>query len=325
MGPTNPLKALIRNGFRRNKRDSSPRLIVSALKNGYRFLTLLSHAAAGGPASKEHTSLVSFLRENQARVQSVLARRDKEAEDRKASSTGQPPRDAGHVPLLVRVSDHPIVYKPGRPPRPLESFKSGVRKPPTLSSANNMIPFLRYGPSAPQSRYLERVIRQKGKRRFARVNRMLEMQEGLWEAKVEDEWENILRRQRSAEVYEKGKKKGGLEEVEFVEGFEKDVSFHATHKEACNWMIESLNGEWDDLVARGKAMWEMVLAEKELAEKEDRERRKITGEEGGPRVWGRQVWEKKKPRLRGKAEGKGKEKKVEEAREDMKVGETEGE
>lgn len=35
-GPVHPIKHLIRKSFRRNKNDTSPRLVISALRNGYK-------------------------------------------------------------------------------------------------------------------------------------------------------------------------------------------------------------------------------------------------------------------------------------------------
>jgi hypothetical protein len=35
-GPVHPLKHLVRKGFRRNKNDTSSRLVISALRNGYK-------------------------------------------------------------------------------------------------------------------------------------------------------------------------------------------------------------------------------------------------------------------------------------------------
>ena len=49
---TNPIPPLINNAFRRNRGDVSPRLVISALKNGYRFLDLLTKLPPTKPGEK---------------------------------------------------------------------------------------------------------------------------------------------------------------------------------------------------------------------------------------------------------------------------------
>ncbi|EJT73790.1 hypothetical protein GGTG_07646 [Gaeumannomyces tritici R3-111a-1] len=58
-GTVNPIKHLIRKGFRRNKSYISPRLVTSSLSNGYKFLDLLS--AAREPDSPAHKTVLDFL------------------------------------------------------------------------------------------------------------------------------------------------------------------------------------------------------------------------------------------------------------------------
>ncbi|KAL2255502.1 hypothetical protein VTK26DRAFT_3225 [Humicola hyalothermophila] len=147
----------------------------------------------------------------------------------------------------------------------------------------------------------------------------MEMQdEDMWAAKQEDTWEKLVRRQRAVELARPGltaeERKKLLREWEAEEGagagFTAETSYAATLGEACDWLSQALNREWEDWVARGEAMWEMVLAEKKLAEEEDRERM-ARGEKVEPRVWSRHVWESRKPRLSKKGGKKSVEKKAE--------------
>ncbi|KAL2174607.1 uncharacterized protein P884DRAFT_249769 [Thermothelomyces heterothallicus CBS 202.75] len=253
LGPANPIRTLIRNGFRRNKRDTSPRLVVSALKNGYRFLALLSRAADA--STPEHASVLAFLRENEARVLAVKAKAADEAAKR--ISTAPIP---GRTPIITKVSaeGEPPVYVPTGPPRPLSSFKSGVRKPPTLAAAT-AVPFLRL--KKPQPRFLERVIRQKVERRAKKAIKIMEMQnEGMIDASDEDEWERLVAKM----LAENGQQPGGA--------YKEEKTYRDSLSEAVTLTLESLNRDREDSVARAKALWQIVLAEQEMALKEEKER-----------------------------------------------------
>ncbi|KAK4097346.1 hypothetical protein N658DRAFT_548757 [Parathielavia hyrcaniae] len=281
LGPANPIQTLIRNAFRRNKLDTSPRLVVSALKNGYRFLTLLSRAADA--STPERASVLTFLRENQARVVAVKARR--EAENAARISTAP---IEGRTPLITRISaaGEPPVYAPTGPPRPLSSFRSGVRKPPTLNATAG-VPFLTL--KKPQPRFLERVVRQRSRRRTERILKIMEMVvEGMGEAEAEDRWERMVGKM----LAEKRRAEGG--EGLRTKGVVVDQgSYKQSLQEAVSYSIDVTERERNDLVARGRAMWQIVLAEQEMALQEERERLAREGREGEEpqlRVWKRPVY-----------------------------------
>ncbi len=271
LGPSHPIPTLIRNAFRRNKRDLSPRLVISALKAGYGFLTLLSHAT--DRTTPEHASVLTFLYQNQYRV---LALKAKTATQQAARVSTAPNPD--RIPLLTRTSPDgaPPIYEPTGPPRPLESFKSGVRKPPTLSATGG-VAFLRF--NKPQPRFLERVVRQKSLRRAGRIAKMMELgEEGMEDARAEDEWERLVAGLLARE--HQGQTPPGGEEV----------TYRKSLKEAIGYLHDVTEKERLDLVARGQAMWKMVLAERELALKEEKERLVKEGrpdEEPQLRVWRR--------------------------------------
>ncbi|KAK3291341.1 uncharacterized protein B0H64DRAFT_446570 [Chaetomium fimeti] len=283
LGPANPIQTLIRNAFHRNKRDTSPRLVVSALKNGYRYLTLLSRAADA--TSPEHASALTFLRENQARVVDVKAK----AADAAAKRISTAPI-ADRTPLLKRVSadGEPPVYEPAAPPRPLEAFKTGVRKPPTLAAASG-VPFLRFW--KPQPRFLERVVRQKSQRRAKRIARILEMQGGEEMDSVveEDQWEMLVAKMLAEE---KGVKSGDA-------GPTREATYKQTLCDAVSYLADIAEKERVDLMARGEAMWKIVLTEQEMALQEEKDRlarEGMEGEEPQLRVWKRPV-HKRVPRV----------------------------
>ncbi|KAL2021670.1 hypothetical protein VTK56DRAFT_6762 [Thermocarpiscus australiensis] len=307
LGATNPIKTLIRNGFRRNKRDTSPRLIVSALKNGYRFLALLSRAA--DPATAEHASVLSFLRENQARL---LRLRERAAAQAAARVSTAPIPD--RVRVLTRVSapgEHPPVYVPTGPPRPLSTQRNGIRKPPTLDECFG-VPFLRF--KKPQPRFLERIIRQKSRRRAKRVDKLLAMQnEYMDDADLEDEWEGIVRQMLEKQERESARARARAREERGGKGWDdglteppqtqtqkqKELSYRQTLWDAVVYLSKIVNDEREDQVARGKAMWQIVLAEQEMALKEEKERlirEGRGGEEPKLRIWKKPIWARRRRR-----------------------------
>ncbi|KAH6843226.1 hypothetical protein B0I37DRAFT_384007 [Chaetomium sp. MPI-CAGE-AT-0009] len=281
LGPKNPIQTLVRNAFHRNKRDTSQRLVVSALKNGYRYLTLLSRAA--DTTSPEHASALTFLRENQARVLDVKAKAAEAAAKRVSTAPIE-----GRTPLLKRVSadGEAPVYEPAGPPRPLEAFKTGVRKPPTLAATSG-VPFLRFW--KPQPRFLERVVRQKSQRRAKRVTRMLEMQGGeeMESAVEEDQWERLVAKMLAEQD-------GGRAAVPT-----REKTYKQTLCDAISYLSEVVERERVDLVARGEAMWKIVLTEQDMALQEEKDRLVREGREGEEpqvRVWKRPV-HKRVPRV----------------------------
>jgi hypothetical protein len=296
LGPSNPIPTLIRNGFRRNKRDTSARLVVSALKNGYRYLTLLSRAA--DPSTPEHASVLTFLRENETRVLALKAKAAAQAAKRISTAPIE-----GRTPLITKISaaGEPPVYAPTGPPRPLSSFPSGVRKPPTLNDTTG-VPFLRM--KKPQPRFLERILRQKSRRRAKRIANILEMEDsGMAEADAEDQWDALM------EGMGVGKGEGGGAERAGV----KERTYRETMWDAVVYVSDLTNAERLDMVARGQAMWKMVLAEQELALQEEKERLVREGREGEepkPREWKRPVYK------RGRDEKSRKEKVVGKSAED---------
>ncbi|SPQ23296.1 9e1eeeb2-3220-4dbe-ae26-aaa8e14f70d9 [Thermothielavioides terrestris] len=287
LGPSNPIKNLIRNAFRRNKRDTSPRLVVSALKNGYRFLSLLSRAA--DPASAEHASVLAFLRENESRILEVRAKKAAEAAAR--ISTAPIP---GRTPLIKKISaeGEPPVYAPAGPPRPLSSFPSGVRKPPTLGAVGG-VPFLRL--KKPQPRFLERVIRQTAQRREKKIIQLLDFQtEGLDDVALEDQWEWLVGRMLADKAKEEGKTPPPVP---------REPTYRQTLHGVTVQMSKEINEQRLDLLAKSHAMWQIVLNEQALALQEEKERLAREGKdpsEAKLRDWRRPIWDRPKRKLKAK-------------------------
>lgn len=259
-GWINPIRFLIRAGFRRNKNDTSPRLVTAALQSGYRFLTLLTRARdASGP---QHSEIVAFLRERQSKFPPPPApgAPDPEDEDKK--------RRAAAVPLLTRVSapGEKPVYKSTVRPRPLGELSGGVRKVPVMDQTSAGHSFLRVG--KPESHFLGSFLQRKAIARQRRITLMRELQdEYLTQAFDEDRWEDELVRLARAEG------------ARGLEGYGSEGGRADTYAQAVYVGIrdhgEGLNREVEDMFARARAMLDIVEEEKKLAEAEAKDRKRL--------------------------------------------------
>lgn len=265
LGPENPIKTLIRNGFRRNRKETSPRLVSAALKNGYRYIDLLSRAASDA-ASPERASVLQFLKENRDRV---LWLKLKTAAKKAAEPNSAPV--PGAVPVLTKISDpgdwQNPVYIPTKPVRPLSEIPGGIRKPPRLDAAGS-VPFLRLG--KPQGRHISRILWQKNTKRQARTNAIADMQtDEMEEAKIEDSWERLIAQQLADEGLWEPTHKVQLERGLQTHG---ELTFSATMYQGIMSLSGVLERERLDMIARAKAMLEIEQREQKLADQEDRER-----------------------------------------------------
>ncbi|KAK7747498.1 hypothetical protein SLS53_001753 [Cytospora paraplurivora] len=259
--------------------DTSPRLVTSALKSGYRFLTLLT--SAHDPSSAQHASVVSFLRDRQSRFPPPDQPKRVEPQTKSVR--------LAEVPLLTKVSgpNEKPIYKSTIRPLPLSQLSGGTRKIPVLEEANGGIPFLRIG--KPQSHYLGSYIHRKSARRQQQIALMQELhEEARVDAQQEDVWEEELMRLATEEgVTLEGY--GGLREKYNGGPYEQAV------KIGIKYVSQRLTEELEDMQARAVAMLDIVDEEKRLAEAEDKERKRM-------KRWERNVRRRKKPRGRKKDE-----------------------
>ena len=291
LSPTNPIKALIRSSFRRNRNDVSPRLVVSALQNGYRFLAML-HAASqaqkhattptntdtDGPvneaaaAAAAHSEILVFLRKNQ---DSVLALRERRRAASASASASASEKRGPPIPLLTRVregDEHTMpVYVPTNRPLPLSEIKGGVRFVPTMDECGG-VPFLRLRKPAPPA--LAKWLGLKYIRRKNMFDAYMAMvEDGLSAARLEDEWERLVGELARVKATPNG---GGA--------LEKDgTTYERGVDDAMKSVMRKLNLEGNDMIARGRAMWDLVEAERELAKKEqlaERRRRSAVAVDG---------------------------------------------
>jgi hypothetical protein len=98
-----------------------------------------------------------------------------------------------------------------------------------------------------------------------------DFQEGgdlLEEARWEDVWEEAVRRTMEEEGVT------GSEQRSSVDSEQVERSFVYTARGAEKALSKSLYEERQRTIARGKAMWDIVVQERELAEKEETQRQK---------------------------------------------------
>ncbi|KAK3342584.1 hypothetical protein B0H65DRAFT_575936 [Neurospora tetraspora] len=276
----NPIRALIRNGFRRNSSETSLRLVNSALNKGYRFLELLT--LARDESSPAHADVLRFLRENNERVLAIREKKRQEAEKFKKFA---PNPDA--VPLLTKIPSPdgkgPPTFVPTVRPLPLEKLSGGVRKLPTLDELGGH-PFLRL--RKPQSEYLGRVLRQKFQRRQRRAEKYHELvSEELADAEQEDAWDDMVEEMLQGEPqpweepgYYTTDGAGRQRWTQSKQSAKRARASYGSYAHAVKLAMADIElnqkREWDEMIARGKALWKLVLEERALAEKEKKRRKK---------------------------------------------------
>lgn len=272
-GWINPIRFLIRAGFRRNKADTSPRLVTSALQSGYRFLTLLT--SAHDASSPQHSEIVAFLRERQSKFPPPPPAGTKVDGEEKNKNNGARRRAAEAVPLLTLVSapGEKPVYKSTVRPRPLSELSGGVRKVPVLEQASAGHSFLRIG--KPQSHFLGSFLHRKTDARQRRITLAKELQdEYLTQARDEERWEAELVRLARAE----GRRLVGYgAEDGWADSYERTVVLGS------EYVAEGLTRELEDTFARARAMLDIVEAERELAEAEAKDRKRMKKRERATR------------------------------------------
>lgn len=273
-GWINPIRFLIREGFRRNKNDTSPRLVTSALQNGYRFLTLLTRAHDA--SAPEHSEIVAFLRERQSRFPPPPPGAPEEGNNDKNNKETEARRRAPAVPLLTRVSapGEKPVYKSTVRPRPLHELSGGVRKVPVLEQASAGHTFLRIG--KPESRFLGSFLHRRGDARQRRIKLIQELQdEHMTRAGDEERWEAELVRLAHAEGQPPPLGYG-------AEGGLARLYSSAVHM-GIRYAGEWLTREMEDMFARARAMADIVEEERKLAEAEAKDRKRLRKRERATR------------------------------------------
>jgi len=244
-GPIHPLKHLVRKQFRRNTWEHSPKIVVAALKTGYKAEKLLRTAGDGETAPRNQIYELLRARKSIAAASALVP---------------QPSKPKIRYPEAI----------PGAPklletrPLPLKKL-SGLRHVPIFAKAM-VSSFLRI--QKPQSPYLSRVLRDKitTKQKRMDARERIELLEEI--AIAENTWEDIVEDQLEKEglsVDEWNNKQSGLGWG--VGEWEKDLQF------ADAFVVDLLTKESRRVVELSKIQLELVDKEKDLWRQERGQRR----------------------------------------------------
>ncbi|KAJ6017627.1 hypothetical protein N7451_001006 [Penicillium sp. IBT 35674x] len=244
-------KFLARQRFRRYKDLQSPSQVANALKAGYQALDLLDSATKGNRHDENQITTIlaqaKSIKEKSSAVQREISR----------SKSPSPPKPLSERQLQRQKSirheeetwlRHPNAESVLSRPKPKVS---GKRQVPVLVNARG-VPFLRI--KKPQPRNLSGVIRSKLEKRWHRIELRERLQVELLFAKDEDAWDHLTKTKAGDPTLWSASVKASLDDV-----------------------CQKIKQTDHDNREMSERMWQVVLDERELAAKEDKERQAAEG------------------------------------------------
>ncbi|OLN87090.1 hypothetical protein CCHL11_06493 [Colletotrichum chlorophyti] len=248
----NPIPRLVKKGFRRNRTETSYRIVFAALATGYKFLNLFKSAQTQG--SKEHSEIISYLGAKNLRDE-----RSQRRQPAPSPPPTPPPPKPQWLPLLVNTaqpSEIPVFVSP-RHPVPREQL-SGRRSVPNVAVTTEGIAFLRQG--KPQPHRVTRYVMRKTKIKRDLMDTLLATaREDVPFAAEEDRWEALVK-----EMTQK--------QNPAADGGEKGERGYATGANATyKYASRRLEDERRIQLARARAFLEIHKVEKAAVEKEKQE------------------------------------------------------
>ncbi|GES61610.1 DNA repair protein [Aspergillus terreus] len=235
-------KWLIQHRFRKYKGIQSPSQVANALRAGYEALDLFHSASLGNQHDINRiTTLVSEnerIREQRAIRQRALSK----ANPPKPLSPRQKQKEESRRFQEQTACRHPDATSIFSRPH---LIVNGRRKVPVLVNARG-VPFLRI--KKPQPKNLSGVIRTKLEKRWKRIERRDRLQLQLLFCKDEDFWDSLTT-------------ESGAEQERWVDEVKKGLS-------EVNRQIQESDKKNKEVA---EAMWNIVLAERDLAAKEQQE------------------------------------------------------
>ncbi|KIW13121.1 hypothetical protein PV08_08308 [Exophiala spinifera] len=252
-GTKGTLRSIVRYRFDKDRDILSPPQVANGITAGYCFLDLLRSCNAG--SSQSLARFTQTLESMSIQAQDTATRRAKFA------SLWRPPpphhrRRLEHLKKVKNPANY--AHDPSDPrifhhPAPLSSIKSGVRKVPNLIVTQG-IPVLKY--PGPQPVLINRVVKNKIKWGIKTFNQHKQLEDQRHLAECEDEWDDIVQTRHGV--------KKGVEEAEegkWVQSI-RDADAHLEKRLAEQMRRNTeLSGKFH----------EIVVAERELKEKERRE------------------------------------------------------
>jgi len=265
---------------------------VKALSIGRKAYTLLNSAAKGSPsaviqlsdtlnAAAQHASELHASQSHHAAVRNPprqqKLKKIAHLEDKRSKFWAE--RIPNPVPILERPVPQHALPDPSKP-----------RKVPKLMSAFNT-PFLQYK-SGPQSPILSRIIQQHGRRDQKKWDLEMRLREEIDHAHLEDNWDRIVfehTRYRDAGDADTNDRGLVITDKDMKPLFGKEAAAAPLLPAAKSWAEEvkvqlqdvqrSITDDSTKREAMSKKMWDIVVQERQLAEKEKLERREMRRKE----------------------------------------------
>ncbi|KAH8697536.1 putative DNA repair protein [Talaromyces proteolyticus] len=251
------IRQLVRSRFDRYKELCSPTKTIHSLQAGYEALDLFYSAARGSKDSL--TQINQYLQKLEARKLVLESKKhEKLSKDVGLVTLGRhQKRRAQNIEYARQTKlPHPNVEPILSRPRPIIT---GRRRVPVFVCARG-IPFLRIKKPQPES--LSRVIRQKLAQRDKLTGRRARLYADLLFASDEENWDRYLQ-DRDPVLWKKYDKQPtwikGTWAQDVWRAYEKSVNDNRNYEQRHQDTAE--------------AMWKVVLAERELAEKEEAQRK----------------------------------------------------
>ncbi|KIV78641.1 hypothetical protein PV11_06274 [Exophiala sideris] len=251
------LRSLIGYRFQKDRDLQSPTQIVNGITAGHDFLDLLRSCSAKSADSLNH--LGGLLESITLQAEQTTAVRERLAVHWKPP----PPSRSKHLEHIQKVKNPAnYVSDPSNPrifqyPQPRSQVRSGVRKVPNLIVTQG-IPVLKY--SGPQPVLLNRVIKNKVKVGLRRFKQHEGLEIGADLAECEDDWDHIIRKHH------------GIDDAKAPGRSTSDqATWRQTFVDADHELTDKYVDQQRKHADLGKRLWQIVLAERELKEKERRE------------------------------------------------------
>ena len=233
-GPRHPVAHIVRRRFETHCNYTSLRLIYAAMTSGYKFLTLFTKAQRGG--SKEYNEVIGHLRHR--RISSPRSKAD--------SAANGPTKP----PMITRTSPSftPAKYKPTYTPH----SDPAKRRIPLMGAASEGVPYLRF--SKPQRPVVNQIIGRRRKHIVDVVDKVKDLEDfAAPGAALEDLWEDLVEKHIERETGE----------VSQAKDLEETYAWSVMVSRL--WYEYKSQVLWDDITAKGEAMWDIVQAEKDHA------------------------------------------------------------
>ncbi|EEQ90461.2 DNA repair protein [Blastomyces dermatitidis ER-3] len=238
------IQGLIKSNFHKYKGLQSPSQIVNALKAGYEALDLLHSCAQANPESIGRLESI-VQRALDLKVNIHKSREIQRAQHRPENRNTRALRKRAEG----RARRRPEALRPHPDTQPILSRPrlqiNGPRHVPVLATARGF-PFLRIKKPEPPS--LSRALRSKLDSRWKKILQRDKLEDDVYLAQQEDEWDCI---------------------VEQHDG----TPWALTVTESLDYTIKTIQYEDEKTKELAEKMWEVVLKERELAEKEREEMR----------------------------------------------------